>query len=117
MNFFTRYSYRSTYDNLISILFRNSERAYTSIVSIHYINTILYDIYIYNQIFYVPLSSYTKERKRKFFILQMFISLDDLINDFLIGSKTEGFFIESGACDGEIFSSSLLFELERNYTG
>ena len=31
--------------------------------------------------------------------------------------KTNGFFIESGAYDGEHLSNTLYFELERNYTG
>ena len=31
--------------------------------------------------------------------------------------KRDGFFIECGAYDGEAFSNSLLFELERNYSG
>ena len=37
--------------------------------------------------------------------------------DSLLGSKTNGFFIESGAFDGEGHSNSLFFELERNWQG
>ena len=33
------------------------------------------------------------------------------------GQQTNGFFIESGAYDGEHLSNTLYFELERNYTG
>ena len=33
------------------------------------------------------------------------------------GRKTNGFYIESGAFDGEQMSNTLFFELERNYTG
>ena len=35
----------------------------------------------------------------------------------MLGEKTGGFFIESGAYDGEEISNSLFFELKRNYTG
>ena len=34
-----------------------------------------------------------------------------------VGGKRNGFFIESGAYDGETISNSLFFELKRNYTG
>jgi FkbM family methyltransferase len=37
--------------------------------------------------------------------------------DTLLGSKTNGFFIESGGYDGESHSNSLFFELERNWNG
>ena len=51
----------------------------------------------------------------------MFVALYRNINIYNIfafpGAKTEGFFIESGAYEGETFSNSLLFELKRNYTG
>ena len=33
------------------------------------------------------------------------------------GEKNNGFYIEAGAYNGELFSNSLLFELKRNYTG
>ena len=36
---------------------------------------------------------------------------------FILGGKKNGFYIETGAYDGEIYSNSLLFELKRNYTG
>ena len=39
------------------------------------------------------------------------------IVDELLGHKTDGFFIECGAYDGETFSNTLLFELKRNWTG
>jgi len=39
------------------------------------------------------------------------------IVDKLLGGKRNGFFIESGAFDGEALSNSLFFEVERNYTG
>lgn len=39
------------------------------------------------------------------------------IVDKILGGKRNGFFIESGAYDGEALSNSLFFELERNYTG
>ena len=35
----------------------------------------------------------------------------------LSGGKRNGFFIESGAYDGEALSNSLFFEIERNFTG
>ena len=34
-----------------------------------------------------------------------------------LGGKRNGFFIESGAYDGEALSNSLFFEIERNFTG
>ena len=37
--------------------------------------------------------------------------------DKLLESKKNGFFIESGGYDGETFSNTLFFELERNWTG
>lgn len=37
--------------------------------------------------------------------------------DGLLGAKRNGFFIECGAFDGELFSNSLFFELERNWSG
>ena len=39
------------------------------------------------------------------------------IVDDLLSQMTDGFFIECGAYDGEIFSNSLFFELRRNWTG
>ena len=39
------------------------------------------------------------------------------IVDKLLRGKRDGFFIESGAYDGETISNSLFFELERNFTG
>ena len=33
------------------------------------------------------------------------------------GGKRNGFYIESGAHDGEQFSNTLFFEVKRNYTG
>ena len=39
------------------------------------------------------------------------------IVDELLGHKTNGFFVECGTFDGEIFSNTLLFELKRNWTG
>ena len=39
------------------------------------------------------------------------------IIDKLLKGKQNGFFIESGADDGETFSNSLFFELKRNWTG
>ena len=36
---------------------------------------------------------------------------------YFTGRKTNGFYIESGAFDGEQLSNTLFFELERNYTG
>ena len=40
-----------------------------------------------------------------------------VIVDKLLGEKQNGFFIEAGALDGEAHSNTLLFELQRNYTG
>ena len=37
--------------------------------------------------------------------------------EHISGGKRNGFFIESGAYDGEAISNSLFFELERNFTG
>jgi len=37
--------------------------------------------------------------------------------DNLLSGRRDGFFIECGAADGETFSNSLFFELERNWTG
>lgn len=37
--------------------------------------------------------------------------------DEALGRKRNGFFIESGGYDGEVFSNSLFFELKRNWTG
>ena len=39
------------------------------------------------------------------------------IIDTLLGGKQNGFYIESGALDGEYLSNSLFFELKRNFTG
>ena len=39
------------------------------------------------------------------------------IVDKLLGGKRDGFFIESGAYDGEVFSNALFFEIERNFKG
>ena len=39
------------------------------------------------------------------------------IIDKLLGGKQNGFYIESGALDGEYLSNSLFFELKRNFTG
>merc|ERR1712117_561926 len=39
-----------------------------------------------------------------------------IVDEFL-GRKTRGFFIESGAWDGEYLSNSLFFERKRNWTG
>ena len=39
------------------------------------------------------------------------------IVDELLGHKTNGFFVECGTFDGEIFSNTLLSELKRNWTG
>ena len=39
-----------------------------------------------------------------------------IVDEFL-GRKTKGFFIESGAWDGEYLSNSLFFERKRNWTG
>jgi hypothetical protein len=37
--------------------------------------------------------------------------------DSLLGGKRNGFFIEAGGYDGETYSNTLFFELERNWTG
>lgn len=37
--------------------------------------------------------------------------------DNLLQQKRDGFFIECGAYDGEIFSNTLFFEMQRNWTG
>jgi len=37
--------------------------------------------------------------------------------DSVLNSKRNGFFVEAGGYDGEDFSNSLFFELERNWTG
>ena len=36
---------------------------------------------------------------------------------YISGGMRNGFFIESGAYDGEALSNSLFFEIERNFTG
>ena len=41
----------------------------------------------------------------------------NFLSFFLSPKMTNGFFIECGAYDGEGYSNSLLFELERNWTG
>ena len=41
----------------------------------------------------------------------------DLLIDNLLKGKTNGFFIEAGAYDGETFSNTLYFERKRNWTG
>lgn len=40
-----------------------------------------------------------------------------IVIDNLLKSKTNGFFVEAGAYDGERMSNSLFFELNRNWTG
>ena len=35
----------------------------------------------------------------------------------ITGKKRDGFFIEIGGHDGEEYSNTLFFEIERNYTG
>ena len=40
-----------------------------------------------------------------------------LLVDKLLGGRRNGFFVECGAADGESYSNSLYFELERNWTG
>lgn len=37
--------------------------------------------------------------------------------DGLLASRTNGFFVEAGGWGGELYSNSLFFELERNWTG
>jgi hypothetical protein len=37
--------------------------------------------------------------------------------DGLLGSKRRGFYVEAGGFDGELFSNSLFFELERDWHG
>ena len=37
--------------------------------------------------------------------------------DEILDGETNKFFIEAGAYDGEIYSNTLLFEVERNWTG
>jgi hypothetical protein len=37
--------------------------------------------------------------------------------DQVLKSRRNGFYVECGAVDGEAFSNSLFFELERNWTG
>ena len=37
--------------------------------------------------------------------------------DKLLSGRRDGFFVECGAADGETFSNSLFFELQRNWTG
>lgn len=39
------------------------------------------------------------------------------MNLLIVEGKTNGFFIEAGALDGETHSNTLLFELNRNYSG
>ena len=36
---------------------------------------------------------------------------------FLEGSKRNGYFVEIGGHDGEEYSNTLFFEINRNYTG
>jgi len=40
-----------------------------------------------------------------------------MLVDKLLSGRRGGFFIECGATDGEVYSNSLFFELERNWTG
>jgi hypothetical protein len=49
--------------------------------------------------------------------MEKYVSFEIFVIFSFKGGKTEGFFIESGAYEGETFSNSLLFELKRNYTG
>ena len=44
------------------------------------------------------------------------IGVPEIVDKVLRG-KRNGFFIESGAYDGEIFSNTLFFEIERNFNG
>lgn len=37
--------------------------------------------------------------------------------DNILQQRRNGFFIECGAYDGEIFSNTLFFEMQRNWTG
>ncbi len=37
--------------------------------------------------------------------------------DGLLGSKKKGFYVEAGGFDGELYSNSLFFELERDWDG
>eukprot|EP00095_Tigriopus_kingsejongensis_P001337 maker-scaffold1057_size73593-snap-gene-0.26 protein:Tk01337 transcript:maker-scaffold1057_size73593-snap-gene-0.26-mRNA-1 annotation:"hypothetical protein DAPPUDRAFT_224483" len=39
------------------------------------------------------------------------------VDEIFRGKKRNGFFIEAGAYDGEIFSNSLFFEIKKNWTG
>ncbi len=39
------------------------------------------------------------------------------IIDGILQQKRDGFFIECGAYDGEVYSNTLFFELQRNWTG
>ncbi|KAL5003949.1 hypothetical protein ScPMuIL_017405 [Solemya velum] len=41
----------------------------------------------------------------------------DRVLDEMMKYKTDGFFVEVGAADGECFSNTLFFETERNWTG
>ena len=40
-----------------------------------------------------------------------------IILDRLFGNRSRGFFVESGADDGEIYSNTLYFEMNRGWTG
>ena len=40
-----------------------------------------------------------------------------MVDELYKGKKTNGFFLEAGASDGETISNSLFFEIHRNWTG
>ena len=40
-----------------------------------------------------------------------------MLNNYILGQKRNGFFIESGAYNGENLSNSLYFEVKRNFSG
>ena len=41
----------------------------------------------------------------------------NVISNFFEGSKRNGYFVEIGGHDGEEYSNTLFFEINRNYTG